>query len=506
MQRRDFLRRGAATLAGGAVGLTGCVPRIPDPGTPPRPELPVGRARNIIFFAYDGLTHEDLATGRYFAERQLDGGALELERVLARGASGMMLTHSLTSVVTDSAAASAAWATGRKVVNTALSMLPGDRPLTTILQLARDAGRAIGLVTTTRMTHATPAAWAVRLPDRDLEDEVAVRYLELAPEVLLGGGWTHFRAADRGDGRDLLAEYRARGYAVLQTPQDLASTNASRLLGTFAADHLPYEIDRRHQGVASPSLAEMTARGLEVLSGHDRGFVLQVEAGRIDHANHHNDPGAMVWDLLAADEALRVVTDFAERHPETLVILASDHGTGGGAVYGVGAGYRGSSPAFDRLGRQRASLDFLIGELAGGATPAAFMEAAERLFGVRVTPAQAEQGVEILARRLRLGHPQAHRHNPRNSLYQLLTQGGGAAPGPLNLSYATGAHTAGPVPLAVLGAGTGTAGLGVVDNTELFGWMTHALGIAFENPHMTEEEALRVARDRPAASRHLQPA
>jgi alkaline phosphatase len=331
-----------------------------------------------------------------------------------------------------------------------------------------------------------------------------VRYLELAPEVLLGGGWTHFRAGDRADGRDLLAEYQARGYAVLQTPRELAETGASRLLGTFAADHLPYEIDRLHQGVASPTLAEMTARGLEVLSGYDGGFVVQIEAGRIDHANHHNDPGAMVWDLLAADEALRVVTDFADRHPDTLVILASDHGTGPGAVYGVGAGYRGSSRAFDRLAGQRGSLDFLIAALAGGVTPTAFRDAAERLFGVRVTPAQAEQGVEILARRLRLGHPQAHRNNPRNALYQLLTQGGGAEPGPLNLSYASGAHTAGPVPVAVLGAGTGTAGLGVVDNTELFGWMTHALGVTFENPRLSEEEALRRAAIPPPPSRHLQ--
>lgn len=100
--------------------------------------------------------------------------------------------------------------------------------------------------------------------------------------------------------------------------------------------------------VAAPSLAEMTRRGLEVLSGYANGFVVQVEAGRIDHANHGNDSGGALWDILAADEALEVMLDFVDRTPNTLLILASDHGTGSGAVYGVGRNSLRASPSVPR--------------------------------------------------------------------------------------------------------------------------------------------------------------
>jgi alkaline phosphatase len=180
---------------------------------------------------------------------------------MGAGAVGSMLTHSLTSVVTDSAAASSAWATGRKVVNGALSMYPDGRELATILDLAADAGKATGLITTTRLTHATPAAWGARVPDRDLEDDIAAQYLERRPHVLLGGGREHFVPGARSDGRDLVAEFRAAGYQIMHSAAELSNIRGDRLLGVFTEGHLPFEIDRRFQGAAGPSLAAITRAG-----------------------------------------------------------------------------------------------------------------------------------------------------------------------------------------------------------------------------------------------------
>jgi alkaline phosphatase len=500
MKRRDLLKGGAAALAGGLLPLAGCgpLPAARAAGAGAHGAYPVGRARNVIFYAYDGFTFEDLGTAHFFALRHRGQERLALEALLARAAAGSMLPPSLTSIVTDSAAATTAWSTGRKVVNDALSMYPDGRPLTTILELAREAGRATGLVTTTRITHATPAGWIAKVPGRAMEDEIAAQYLAFAPEVLLGGGRPHFDAARRRDGRDVAGEFAARGYGVVETAEALAETNASRLLGLFAADHLPFEIDRVHQGVAAPTLAEMTAKALAVLAGAAGGFVLQVEAGRIDHANHHNDPGAAVWDILAADDALRVLVDHVDRHPDTLLLLASDHGTGGGAVYGSGAYYRYSNPAFDRLGVRTASYEHLRRVVGDAPPPDRLRAAAREYFGVELTPARAEAVARVLQTRRWPGHSLAHRTNPNNALHWLLTEGDAPGPDLVNVSYATGAHLAGPVPLLAYGAGVAPRPLGMVDNTELFGWMLHALGIRFENPLMTEAEALRLGATAPA--------
>jgi len=493
MDRREWLKTGTAAGAGLLAG------RI-FPGA--RASAGVGgealaasvrrRARNVVFFAYDGLTWEDVGTVRYHLMRT-GGEPLVLERLLSSAPSGSMLVHSLTSVVTDSSAASAAWATGRKIVNGAVSQFPDGARLTTILELARDRGMATGLVTTTRITHATPACWFAHTEERSQEDEIASQYLESGCDVLLGGGSVHFDPEIRPDGRDLFREFGGRGYQVLRSPEELEGATGSRLLGVFGRDHLAYEIDRVHQGAPYPSLADITRKGLEVLEGSDGGFVVQVEAGRVDHANHQNDPGGALHDVLAADDALRVVLDYADRNPETLVIVGSDHGTGGGVVYGTGAGYRGSSKAFDRIVLPRASYEYFL--RAMGARPPAdkVRDGASELLGIDLDGERAELVARILSREERLGNTRAHRDQPYNGLHQALTDDHPREPG-LNLNYATGQHTAGPVPLALYGAGAGGAGLGIVDNTELFDVMLAALGISHENPVMSEEEALEMGQ------------
>jgi alkaline phosphatase len=485
MDRREWLKTGAvvgAGLLGGGVVSPARAFSL-DPSFRPG-------ARNVIFFAWDGLTWEDMGTARYYRMRRGEP-PLRMERLLDSGASGSMLVHSLTSVVTDSSAASSAWSTGRKIVNQAVSEYPDGTRLATILELARDRGLATGLITTTRMTHATPAGWLAHVPHRDMEDEIAVQYLEARPDVLLGGGSVHFDPQVRIDGRDLFQEFRDAGYQVIRTAEELPGASGSRLLGIFTPGHVAYEIDRVRQGEASPSLAQMTRKGLEVLEGFDQGFVVQIEAGRVDHANHENDPGGALHDILAGDEALEVVLDFADRRGDTLVIVGSDHGTGSGVVYGTGSGYRGSSQAFDRIDLQRASYRHFLRAMGPGASPNRVREGARDLLGVELSDERADLVARVLSREVRLGNLRAHRDQPYNGLHQALTDDSPRVPG-LNVNYATGQHTSGPVPLAFYGVGVEARGLGIVDNTELFGVMLWALGLSHENPVMTEEEALRI--------------
>jgi alkaline phosphatase len=485
MDRRELLKAGAVVGAGFLGGSVVPAGRVLGLDASFRPQ-----ARNVIFFAWDGLTWEDMGTARYYRMRRGEP-LLRMERLLASGASGSMLAHSLTSVVTDSSAASSAWSTGRKIVNQAVSEYPDGTPLTMIFELARDRGLATGLITSTRMTHATPAGWLAHVAHRDMEDEIAVQYLEARPDVLLGGGSVHFDPGVRMDRRDLFEEFREAGYQVVRTAEELSGATGSRLMGIFTPGHVAYEIDRVRQGEASPSLAQMTRKGLEVLEGFDQGFVVQIEAGRVDHANHQNDPGGALHDILAGDEALSVVLEFADRRGDTLVIVASDHGTGSGVVFGTGSGYRGSSEAFDRIDLQRASYQHFLRAMGAGASPGRVREGVRELLGLELSEERVDLVARVLSREVRLGNMRAHRDQPYNGLHQALTDDSPRVPG-LNVNYATGQHTAGPVPLAFHGVGVERRGLGIVDNTELFGVMLRALGLSHENPVMTEEEALRI--------------
>jgi len=499
MDRRDLLKHGV--LAGVASAVAG----LGRPGELSarlaRGDVPGGgrQVRNVIFLAYDGTGYEDLAIADFFSRRVV-GQPLRFHDLLRGGQSGTMIPSSLTSWVTDSAAGSAVWATGRKIVNGQLSMYPDGRPLTTILDLARERGMATGLVTSARITHATPAAWATKVEHRDMEDIVAEQYLASGTDLLLGGGRGPFDPAARFDRRDLEGEFKAAGYDVVHTARELEASSGSRILGTFTPglQHLPYEVDRRYQNHPAPSLATLVRAALPRLADAERGFVLQVEAGRPDHANHNNDPGGLVWDWIAADEALGVLLDFVDSRDDTLLIFACDHDTGGGVAYGWGTAYRNTDPGLLTLKGIRSSYEWLLREvLPRRPSPVEIQEVAGQYLGLTVDDEQAWQLSSVLAgfspSGMRWGHRNAHGGARNLQMARLLSESPTGEPDRAGLNFATANHTAGFVPMALYGAGVGTGSLGIVDNTELFGVMTGALGIRFENPMMTEEEARGLA-------------
>lgn len=489
MNRRDLLKAGVAlgALSGLARGQGGQTPLLG------------ARARNLIVFVYDGFSWEDFAIARAYAQRAL-GRKLTLERLFQQGALGQIHTNSLTSYVTESSAAGNALSCGVKTVNGGLAVHADGTRLLPLFAAAKEAGKAVGLVTTTTVTHATPASFVVSNPDRNAEAAIAEQYLAFGAEVYLGGGDRFFNPQRRQDQKDLYALFREKGYGVVRTPEELQTANESRLLGVFASSHLPYEIDHRFQGVKAPSLREMAEAALKRLAAYRQGFVLQVEAGRIDHANHFNDPGGTLWDILAADETLELLLTFVERYPDTLLVVVSDHATGVGALYGAGRSYLESSRGIDLLKGQRASLEFLLGRLGQNPDPAQVKEAYRSLLGVALRDEEAAMVVEAVAQRVY--RPDGVRYGVQlaNTLSWAAVQRDAARPDRPNIGWSSGQHTASPVMLALYGAGVGRGTrLGLLDNTEVFTLMAQALGLRYRNPTMTEEEALEILARRPGA-------
>jgi alkaline phosphatase len=329
---------------------------------------PAAAPRSVILMIADGCGPSHLALARMVA-----GRPLALDSILT----GMVTTGAADSRVTDSGAGATAYATGVKTFNHAIAVDTLRRPLGTLLEAAEAAGLATGLVATSRITHATPAAFAAHVAHRDAEDVIAEQMLAQGIEVILGGGRRHFvaRAAggQRRDRRDLLAESRARGAVVVIDAAGLAAADRTPLVGLFGMDHLDYALDG--DSLHQPRLATMTARALALLARAPRGFFLMVEGSRVDHAAHDNDPAATTREALEYDAAVRVAIDFARRDGRTLVVSVADHETGG-LTLGRRVGAEGAADVHpEALSRVRRSSRGLAARLRAGADPDSLMRA-----------------------------------------------------------------------------------------------------------------------------------
>jgi alkaline phosphatase len=290
------------------------------------PDRAGGHARNVILFIGDGMGPEQVrAAGMYAAG---EAGSLAFEAFPFRGT---VSTANAEGGVTDSAAAATAMATGVKVQNGVLSVaLPGNgNPLPTILERLKAEGKGTGLVTTTALPHATPAAFAAHEPSRENYAAIAASYLgPVRPEVLFGGG-DFIDAADARRAGYLVVTDRAGLFAV-------GAGDATRVCGLFGDDHLPFEYDG--QG-PFPRLSEMTQVALRLLETSPAGFFLMVEGGRIDHACHANDIARTVHETIGLSDAVARAVEWAKDRTDTLILVTADHETGGlQVIAGNGAG------------------------------------------------------------------------------------------------------------------------------------------------------------------------
>lgn len=386
--RRDFLK--AASLGGLAFGAA-AVPALGATTRESADNAPQRLAKNVIFMVSDGMGMGTLSAAVDYLKlvHQRESHWLRMYRELPVVRS-LCETHSATGLVTDSAAAASCWGIGERIDNGVINITQDGRKPVTLVQKMKAARKRCGLVTTATATHATPAGFATTVAKRSDQKTIAAQYLERGVDVVLGGGTMYFSD-------NLVAAYRKAGYGVaLNRTQLLADTGQAPLLGLFSKSHMPFEIDRLQSvelQAATPTLSEMTKVALHRLSSSPAGFFLLVEGGRIDHAAHGNDGAAAIRDQIAFDEAIATVLSFVDKNPDTLLVITTDHGTGGFNVNGLGSedfdtsapSYAESSPAFDRISGFKMSLEVLRAETKGfSATD--FVARAEQVTGLKFKP------------------------------------------------------------------------------------------------------------------------
>jgi alkaline phosphatase len=316
------------------------------------PQQPQAGARNVILFVGDGFGASQMTFGIQYAQL-IEKRELNIESLMHDGNTGYALPLPFESIVTDSAAAATHFSTGQAVLPETLSLNPDGYPIETIVEWAHKRNLGTGIVSNMRITHATPAAFAVHQGSRYVSEQELMDDLlrEGDVDVFLGGGARAMIPAgmrvsevlpgipaaldeesNREDESNRIEELAALGYTIVSDSPSLhaAAIHATKLLGIFAAAHLPYVIDRRQMNLSTvPTVTEMTSAALDVLSRRDEGFFLLVEGGRIDYAGHANDPGTMLHEILDFDEAVGKGLEFQRSHPDTLVIVTGDHGAGG---------------------------------------------------------------------------------------------------------------------------------------------------------------------------------
>lgn len=307
-------------------------------------------AQNVIMLIPDGMSVAGTTLARFYK-----GGPLALDEI----ACGLVSTWSSDGTIADSAPAGSAFATGwaSQTGNVAsigkLYLLPGvavpeadeSRPVATILEAARLSGRSTGIISTSEFMHATPADFSAHDPSRSNYDNLTEQIVYNGLNVILGGGTPYLNAEARKDKEDMKAILDSRGYGYVDNASDLRAFRGDRLVGTFGktttSTAMSYDIDRDSGN--EPSLARMTAKAIEILSTNKKGFFLMVEGSKIDWAAHANDPVALVTDIIAFDDAVKVALDFAKQDGNTVVIAVTDHGNSG-----ISIGDRSISSGYDK--------------------------------------------------------------------------------------------------------------------------------------------------------------
>ena len=361
MIKRTLFR---ASIIASVIAVTGCSQLTgsqPQTIKTPQPEI-----KNVILMIGDGMGPQQVGLLEEFAHRAKNSpyqdGKTALATFAESGHVGISRHSPYGGLVVDSACSATQLAIGQASDSEMIGLDAQGNPATTVLEYAKARGMATGLVSDTRLTHATPASFAAHQAHRSMENEIAEdMVLNDTVDVMLSGGLRHFipknakenvsvknLVADdrvslrskRKDQKNLLVEAQKLGYQLAFTRQQLASTKGTnKLLGLFAssgmADGISHHLTKNDPARVQPNLREMTIKALDILSRDPDGFFLMVEGGQIDWAGHANDAGTLLHEMLKFDEAIAAVHDWVKDRNDTLVVITADHETGGfGFSYG----------------------------------------------------------------------------------------------------------------------------------------------------------------------------
>lgn len=273
--------------------------------------------KNVIVMIGDGM-----GAGQIEIARQLEygkNGRLFLESLPY---TALVHTYSANRMITDSAAAGTALATGKKTNNEMIGVTPDGKEIDSILDAFKTNGKRTGILTTNSVTDATPAAFSASIANRwTNQSDIARQQIDHGIDVIMGGGKKYFRG-------NLIAQAKKKGYTVIEDQTGLSKTKGEKILGLFSPHHMSFKIDRKHYKSDEPFLWEMSKKAIDTLNNKD-GFFLMIEGARIDHAAHSADLTSVWLETKEFDETVRQVKSWAEKDSQTLVIVVADHETMG---------------------------------------------------------------------------------------------------------------------------------------------------------------------------------
>lgn len=400
-----------------------------------------GEIKNVIFLVGDGMGFSYITAHRYMKDNpntpQKELTAFDPYLVGAQ----MTYPDDDKQNITDSASAATAMSAGVKTYNAAIAVDTKQQDVKTVLEQAKEIGKSTGLVATSEITHATPAAFGAHDISRKNMDAIANDYYdelingEHKVDVLLGGGKTNFVREDR----DLTKEFTKDGYSYVTNRDALLKDSNTKLLGLFADGGLDKMIDRTS---ATPSLEEMTNVAIDRLSKNDKGFFLMVEGSQIDWAGHDNDVVAAMSEMEDFERAFQVAIDFAKKDGHTLVVATADHSTGGFSLGAAGEYNFNVEP----IKAAKRTPDFMANEIAGGADVETVLS---QYIALELTPE------EIQSVKATVGKDVADIDNAIEEIFNTRSFTG----------WTTGGHTGEEVPVYAYGPGKENFA-GLIDNTK----------------------------------------
>jgi alkaline phosphatase len=270
--------------------------------------------KNIVLFIGDGMGVAQLYAGMTRSDH-----FYSLEKFPY---SGFSKTYSADNYITDSAAGGTAIACGTKTNNGMIGVAPDSSVVSSIMEYAHRNGLATGVVSTSAITHATPASFVAHNAGRGNYEDIAKDFLNGSIDVFIGGGENHFRA--RKDSVDLSINLSEQGFDVVYTLDAMKRSESKKLAALLAKEHMAKQSDGR-----AGALAEMTGKAIETLSKNDNGFILMVEGSMIDWGGHEQNIDYIVSEMTDLDDAIGVALKYSLEQGNTLVVVTADHETGG---------------------------------------------------------------------------------------------------------------------------------------------------------------------------------
>lgn len=456
-----------------------------------------GKIKNIILVIGDGMGAAQVGLLETYARKAPNsiyaGEPTSLQTLATQGKTVLSLTSVHDAIVVDSACSATQLATGEACRSEMIGLDINGNPVETVLEQAKRLGKSTGLVSDTRITHATPAAFAAHQAHRDMEAGIAEDLIRNRVDVLFSGGLSFFlpnkkdlisatqlhliykanlsTQSRRKDQKNLLSTATNNGYQLAFSTVQLHAIKNTPVLGLFNNSVMTDALTERDDLQRTyPSLQEMTEKALLLLEQNDKGFFLMVESGQIDWTAHNNDAGGMLHEMLRLDQTLKSILSWAKGRNDTLIVVTGDHETGGfsfsysntpthvvAELTGSAFKNKGFAPGYnfaplqilDKLYAQKKGtyslwLEAIKNGKEGRATAESLMTAVNDNMEFKITKEQADTVVKASAKIQDFSEFYVYEDEiPLNLLARELAA-------QQNVVWSTGTHTASPVPVFVL--------------------------------------------------------